>query len=71
MLMTLAGGFVPFVVRFVLNPAVSAADLSSYTLDGKMLELIRVYSEGWPAYDLELRAAQTAGEEEDRDGLKD
>ncbi len=52
MLLTLAGGFVPFVVRFVLKPKQEEICLSSYSFEGKIHHIIREFSQIWPVFDL-------------------
>ena len=52
LLVTLAGGFLPFVVRFVLSPRQAPLDLNSYTFEGRIHNIIRDFSHAWPVYDL-------------------
>ena len=52
LLVTLAGGFLPFVVRFVLTARQVALDLNSYTFEGRIHNMIREFSQAWPVYDL-------------------
>lgn len=52
LLVTLAGGFIPFVVRFVLKPNKADISLNTYSFDGKINEIIRHFHQPWPVYDL-------------------
>ena len=52
MIVTLAGGFLPFVIRFVLSPKPAEIHLNTYSFDGKIHEIIRGYSDSWPIYDI-------------------
>ena len=55
MLLTLASGFLPFVVRFVLTPSGKDLDLNTYSFTGKIHNIIRSYQESWPVYDLSFK----------------
>ena len=61
MLMTLAGGFVPFVVRFALKPAAFKVEMGTYSFEGKVHLIIRTFTQLWPAFDLTFNPA---GDEE-------
>ena len=52
LLVTLAGGFLPFVVRFILAPRQVALNLNSYTFEGRIHNIIRDFSHAWSVYDL-------------------
>lgn len=52
LLVTLAGGFVPFVIRFVLTPNQTSADLNTYTFEGKVHDILKNFSQIWPVHDL-------------------
>ena len=52
LLVTLAGGLLPFVVRYILAPRPVALDLNSYTFKGRIHHIIRDFSHAWPVYDL-------------------
>ena len=55
LLVTLAGGFVPFVIRFVLQPKQNDLDLNTYTFQGKVHELIKTFQQTWPVHDLTFK----------------
>ena len=52
MLLTVASGFLPFVVQSVLRPTQAAPDLNTYTFEGKVRRALHEFSQKWPAYDL-------------------
>ena len=52
LLVTLAGGLLPFVVRFVLTVRQVELDLNSYTFEGRIHNIMREFSQAWPVYDL-------------------
>ncbi len=52
LLLTVISGFLPFIIRFVLMPKEPEVDLSSYSLQGKMEEILLDYQQTWPAYDI-------------------
>lgn len=52
MLMTLAGGYLPFVVRFVMAPTKDEIYLNTYSFEGKVHNIIRNYNQVWPVFDL-------------------
>lgn len=54
LLLTLAGGFIPFFIGTVLKPKTVVLDLSSYSFKGKIHEIIMNYTDSWPVYDLEF-----------------
>ena len=55
LLVTLAGGFLPFVVRFVIKPKAHSIDLNSYSFEGKIHQIIYKFNEVWPVYDLSFK----------------
>ena len=52
LLITLAGGFVPFVIRFVLTPKNAEIDLNTYTFEGKVHDILKNFHQTWPVHDL-------------------
>ena len=58
LLVTLAGGFLPFVVRFVLKPNKPEINLNTYSFEGKITEVIRSFHQTWPVYDLSFDPIQ-------------
>ena len=53
LLVTLAGGFLPFVIRFVLQPGGRLQqDLSTCAFAGKFHDLLRDFCQLWPLHDL-------------------
>ncbi len=62
MLMTLAGGFIPFVVRFVMKPAKDEINLNSYSFEGKVHQIIRDFHQVWPVFDLSYAVANATNE---------
>lgn len=58
MLLTLAGGFVPFVVRFVLTPVGKGGDLNTYSFEGKIHEHIMKFQQNWTPYDLKFHDSE-------------
>ena len=52
LLVTLAGGFLPFVIRFVLDPRKGDIDLNTYTFQGKVHQIFKTYVQSWPVHDL-------------------
>ena len=51
MLATLAGGFIPFVIKSVLKPKGNEVNLNTYSFDGKIYDIIRAFKQTWPIYD--------------------
>ncbi len=67
MLMTLAGGFVPFILRFVLQPKKGTINLSSYSFEGKVHQIIRDYMQCWPVFNMTFNVIQDAEAEEEEE----
>lgn len=59
LLVTLAGGFLPFVIRFVIKPKTYSVDLNSYSFEGKIHQIIYKFQQAWPVYDLSFRVEST------------
>lgn len=62
LLVTLAGGFVPWVVRFVIQPKKHAIALGTYSFEGKIHHIIRTFSQLWPVYDMSFTKVEETGE---------
>ncbi len=54
LLLTVASGFLPVVIRFVMMPKGARVDLSDYSLKGKIEEILLHYRQTWQVYDLAL-----------------
>ena len=52
LLLTLAGGFLPLIIRQII-PSSPTVDLSEYSLKGKIEEILLHYRESWPVYDVD------------------
>ena len=65
LLVTLAGGFVPFVVRFVLRPKQEELSLNTYSFEGKIHHIIDTFTQVWPVFDLSFDILRTEGHEPD------
>ena len=52
LLLTVVSGFLPFIIHEVLMPKEPEVDLSNYSLQGKMEEILLNYRQAWPAYDI-------------------
>ena len=59
LLVTLAGGFLPFVIRFVIQPKKANINLNTYSFEGKIHQIIRNFSQTWPVFDLSFRLDRT------------
>ncbi len=57
-LVTMVGGIVPYMLSEVLVPKESEVDLSSYSLQGKIEEILLDYHQKWPAYDIVGKVAR-------------
>lgn len=68
MLATFAGGFLPLMLRKVLQPIAPEPELKSLTFKSKMDEIIKNYHQLWPMFDLPL---ELYPEEEDEKGEDD
>ena len=55
LLLTLAGGLLPFIFKEVLKPSNPNMDLNSYTIDGKIHEIIQEYHQTWPVAELAFK----------------
>ncbi len=51
MLATLAGGFVPFIMRTMMRPSTPDIELSTVSFKSKLDEVIANFKQSWPMYD--------------------
>ena len=65
LLVTLAGGFVPFVVRFVLRAKQEELSLNTYSFEGKIHHIIDTFTQIWPVFDISFDILRTEGHEPD------
>ena len=68
LLVTLAGGFLPFVVRFVLTSKQEELSLNTYSFNGKIHNIIDSFTQTWPVFDLSFDIIRTEGHEPDITG---
>lgn len=61
LLLTVVGGFAPFVVRFVMKPKSLHVNFSTYSFKGKVHEIISSYRQSWPVYDIEFNLSADDG----------
>lgn len=52
LLVTLAGGLIPFFVRFVLNPSRGGLDPGEYAFEAKVHHLLKTLTQFWPVHDI-------------------
>ncbi|CAD5112688.1 DgyrCDS1910 [Dimorphilus gyrociliatus] len=67
MLATFAGGFLPLMLRKVLQPIAPEPELKSLTFKSKMDEIIKNYHQLWPMFDLPLEPYPEEEDEKDKD----
>jgi ABC-type multidrug transport system fused ATPase/permease subunit len=63
LLLTLAGGFLPLIIRQLI-PGSPTVDLSEYSLKGKIEEMLLHYRESWPVYDVDAD-----GDDDEKDNV--
>ena len=54
MLLAVAGGFLPFVFKELLKPDNPDLNLNSYTVDGRIDEILQDFCQVWPVSDIKL-----------------
>ena len=55
LLVTVAGGFAPFIIRFVIQPKKRPVELGTYSFAGKVHHIIQNFSQIWPVFDLSFK----------------
>ena len=71
LLLTVVGGFAPFVVRVILKPKQIHVDFSTYAFKGKVHEVISEYFESWPVFDMEFDVMPEKSDMLMQDGTSD
>ncbi len=51
-LMTLAGGFLPFIVKYILRKKEEKLTVGKFAFKGKLHNIIKGFVQAWPVYDL-------------------
>ena len=64
-LATLAGGFVPFIMRNFMQPATPELEIGTVSFRSKLDEIIQNFQQQWPMYDFPFEV--NTGEEIDKD----
>lgn len=63
LLITLAGGFVPFFFRYVLQTRRAEPSLSTYSFQGKVHQIIHDFTQVWPVFDLTFKFQDRSGDD--------